>query len=107
MKRFLSAAAAASALVPSLAFAQEAAEHGMPQLDFANPLTISQVVWLAIIFFALYLLLSRWALPQVASVIEARGSSIAEDLNAARRAKAQADAAVAEFTQATAKPHQR
>jgi F-type H+-transporting ATPase subunit b len=104
MKRFLPAAAAASVLFPALAYAQaEAEQKGMPQLDFANPLTISQVVWLAIIFFALYLLLSRWALPQVATVIEARESSIADDLNAARRAKAQADAAVAEFTQATAK----
>ena len=36
----------------------EEVEKGMPQLDFKNPLTISQVVWLAIIFFALYLLLS-------------------------------------------------
>ncbi len=30
----------------------------MPQLDFANPLTISQVVWMALIFGALYFLLS-------------------------------------------------
>ena len=44
----------------------------MPQLDFANPLTIAQIVWLAIIFFTLYLLLSRWALPQVAEVLEVR-----------------------------------
>lgn len=74
---------------------------GMPQLDFANPLTISQVVWLAIIFFVLYLLLSRWALPQVGAVLEMRAARIAQDLDAARAAKAQADAAVGELTAAT------
>ena len=37
----------------------------MPQLDFANPLTTSQVVWGAIIFVVLYILLSRIALPKV------------------------------------------
>jgi F-type H+-transporting ATPase subunit b len=74
---------------------------GMPQLDFANPLTISQVVWLAIIFFVLYLLLSRWALPQVGAVLEMRANRIQSDLEAAQAAKAQGDAAVAELTAAT------
>lgn len=74
---------------------------GMPQLDFANPLTISQVVWLAIIFFVLYLLLSRWALPQVGAVLEMRANRIQADLQAAHAAKASADAAVAELTAAT------
>jgi F-type H+-transporting ATPase subunit b len=76
-------------------------QGGMPQLDFANPLTISQVVWLAIIFLVLYLLLSRWALPQVASVLEMRANRIQADLEAAHAAKAQADSAVAELTAAT------
>ena len=44
----------------------------MPQLDFANPLTTSQVVWGAIIFVVLYLALSRYALPLVGEVIEER-----------------------------------
>ena len=78
-----------------------AAAEGMPQLDFANPLTIAQVVWLAIIFFALYLLLSRWALPQVAEVLEMRAATIGRDLDAAGLAKAEADQAVAELTRAT------
>ncbi len=71
----------------------------MPQLDFNNPLTISQVVWMALIFGALYFLLARWALPQVASVVEARAHRIAGDLDSARLAKEQADAAVAEIAQ--------
>ncbi len=41
---------------PSAARAQ-----GMPQLDFANPLTLTQVGWGAVIFIVLYVLLSRFA----------------------------------------------
>ena len=85
----------------TLASAAHAAEKGMPQLDFANPLTIAQVVWLAIIFAVLYLLLSRWGLPQVQHVLEMRAARIEGDLDAARSAKSNADAAVAELTAAT------
>jgi len=90
-------------LLTSSAFAAEGAKKGMPQLDLANPLTTSQVVWLAVIFFALYLLLSRWGLPKVAVVLEARATTIAGDLDAARAAKAKADAALADMTIATRK----
>jgi len=81
------------------------AGEGMPQLDFGNTLTIAQVVWLAIIFVVLYVLLSQWALPQVASVLEHRANAIAADLDTARRAKAQADAAAADQAQATREAH--
>jgi F-type H+-transporting ATPase subunit b len=76
-------------------------KEGMPQLDFKSPLTISQVVWGAIIFTLLYFLLSRWALPKVASVVEDRRTRVAGDLDTARAAKSEADAAVAELTEAT------
>ncbi|MBV9735098.1 MAG: F0F1 ATP synthase subunit B [Acidisphaera sp.] len=89
-----------SALACPAAWAQ-AEQGGMPQLNFANPLTTSQVVWLAIIFFALYLLVSRWALPQVTEVIEDRAASIAADLGTARQAKEAADAAAEEENRAT------
>lgn len=79
--------------------AAEAAE-GMPQLDFGNVLTTSQLVWLAIIFPIFYLLVSRWLLPPVGQVIENRGARIAQDLDAARAAKIEADAAVTELTAA-------
>ncbi len=72
----------------------------MPQLDFANPLTIAQVVWMAIIFGLLYYLLARYALPQVGQVIDARAQRISSDLDSARAAKAQSDAAIAEVTEA-------
>ncbi len=71
----------------------------MPQLDFANPLTIAQIVWMFLIFAALYLALRHWALPQVASVIESREQRILTDLDSARVAKEQADAAAAEIAE--------
>jgi F-type H+-transporting ATPase subunit b len=89
---------AALLLLPSAAMAE-----GMPQLDFANPLTLSQVVWGAIIFIVLYILASRFALPGVASVLEERASHIARDLENAQQAKAKSDAATAEVAEATMK----
>ncbi len=71
----------------------------MPQLDFANPLTISQVVWMFIIFAALYMALRYWALPQVGGVIEMRAARIASDLEGARSAKDAADRSAAEVAE--------
>ncbi len=76
---------------------------GMPQLDFANPLTLGQVWWGAIIFIVFFLLCWRWGLPQVAIVLERRAASIAADLETARTAKEAADRSVAEMTQAIAR----
>lgn len=101
MRPFAAIAGAATVLMSSVAFAAGDPPKGMPQLDFANKLTISQIVWMAIIFAVLYLLLSRWALPRVGAVLEMRAARIAQDLDAARAAKAQADGAVAELTAAT------
>lgn len=72
----------------------------MPQLDFSNPLTIAQVVWMAIIFGALYYILARYTLPQVAAVVDGRANRIAADLDSARAAKTQSDAAIAEVNAA-------
>lgn len=69
----------------------------MPQLDFSNVLTISQVVWMALIFAVLYFLLSQWALPQVASVLDERAARVNADLDTARLAKAEADSAIIEL----------
>ncbi len=96
-----------AASLPLLAFPAfaRAAEKGMPQLDFANKLLISQVVWLAIIFFALYLLLAQWGLPRVASVLDERARRIKGDLDAARAAKQTADDAIAELNAAARHAH--
>jgi F-type H+-transporting ATPase subunit b len=89
-------ALAAAVLLPTAAMAD-----GMPQLDFNNPLTTSQVVWGAIIFALLYWLLSRVALPKVSAVIEERARHIAADLETAQASKARADAAAKEVAEAT------
>jgi F-type H+-transporting ATPase subunit b len=75
----------------------------MPQLDFGNPLLIAQVVWLLIIFGLLYYVMSVYALPRVAGVLEERRARIAGDLEAAHAAKGHADAAMAAHRDATAK----
>jgi F-type H+-transporting ATPase subunit b len=98
MKLRLPALLTALLLAPALARAE-----GMPQLDFANPLTTSQVVWGCVIFALLYWLLSRLALPRVAAVLHERAASIAADLQSAQAAKSKADSAVLELTEATAK----
>jgi F-type H+-transporting ATPase subunit b len=85
-------------LLPAAAMAD-----GMPQLDFANPLTTAQVVWGTIIFVVLYILASRVALPKVASVLEERATHIARDLESAQQAKERADAGMSEAETATAK----
>ncbi len=85
--------AIALSMVPAAAMA----EGTMPQMDFQNPLTLSQVEWMAVILVVLYFTLSRWGLPQIGSVLEARASRISSDLEAAQIAKAEADKAAAEL----------
>jgi F-type H+-transporting ATPase subunit b len=91
--------AAGLAALPAAAMA----ESGMPQLDFANPLTVTQAVWLLIIFGGLYLVLSKVALPPVAQVLERRAAVIRTDLDAAKGASDAAKAAQAERERAEAK----
>ncbi|HUC18691.1 MAG TPA: F0F1 ATP synthase subunit B' [Acetobacteraceae bacterium] len=91
--------AVALAIAPAVGWAAESG--GMPQFQFGNELTRSQVVWMVLIFLVLYVLLARWALPQLQSVLEERARRIAADLDAAKAAKAEADAAVTELTAAT------
>jgi F-type H+-transporting ATPase subunit b len=62
----------------------------------------SQLVWLAIAFILLYVLMAKWALPQVGRVIENRQKRIAGDIAEAERLKAQSDAAVTAYEKALA-----
>jgi F-type H+-transporting ATPase subunit b len=62
----------------------------------------SQLVWLVISFVLLYALMSKWALPQVARVIEGRQKGIADDLAEADRLKRQSEEAVADYEKALA-----
>jgi F-type H+-transporting ATPase subunit b len=56
-----------------------------------------QLVWLAITFIVLYLLMSKLGLPRVRGVIEARRKRIDDDLARASEVKNQAEAAMAAY----------
>jgi len=62
----------------------------------------SQLLWLVIAFVLLYALMAKWALPQVAGVIERRQKRIADDIDEAGRLKTQSDEAVAAYEKALA-----
>jgi F-type H+-transporting ATPase subunit b len=55
----------------------------------------SQLFWLVLIFAALYLLMSRVALPRVGAILEDRRRRIDDDLAQAQRLKGESDAAIA------------
>lgn len=61
---------------------------GMPQLDFST--FGNQIFWLAIALVAIYLILSRVALPRIAAVLAERQGTITNDLAAAEDLKAKA-----------------
>jgi F-type H+-transporting ATPase subunit b len=67
----------------------------MPQFDPAVWLPL--LVWLAITFIALYLLMAKLALPRVAEVLEEREHRIGESLRRAERLKQSAEDAVFEY----------
>ncbi|MDE8345411.1 MAG: hypothetical protein POH28_04440, partial [Acidocella sp.] len=84
----------ATAFLLSLVPAAVMAEGTMPQMDFHNPLTLSQVEWMVVILLLLYGVLAGWALPGMGKVLAVRADVIARDLAAAQAAKALADQAV-------------
>lgn len=78
------------------------AEHGsgLPQLNFES--FPSQIFWLLVAFFLLYWLMSKIALPRIASVLEERADAIASDLDRAEELKRKAQEAEAAYKQALA-----
>jgi F-type H+-transporting ATPase subunit b len=71
-----------------------------PPLDPAT--FVPQLVWLALTFGLLYLLLSRIALPRVGEVIEERADRIRRDLEQAEKLKSETAGALAAYEQALA-----
>ena len=68
-----------------------------------NPQTFaSQLVWLALTFVILYVLMAKLALPRITSIIESRQKHIADDLAEAQRLKGESDAAIAAYEKALA-----
>lgn len=70
--------------------AAEASEHavGMPQLDFST--WPNQIFWLAVTLVAIYLILTRVALPRIGAVLAERRGTIINDIAAAEDLKAKA-----------------
>ena len=66
-----------------------------PQLEVAY--YVPQLVWLAISFLLLYLLLSRIALPRIETVLEERKTRISGDLEGAREARLQSEKALERY----------
>jgi F-type H+-transporting ATPase subunit b len=68
--------------------------HKAPFPPFQQDTFASQLVSLAIAFVALYLIVSRIALPRVGSVLDARQNTIEGDLTEAQKLKDASDAAL-------------
>jgi F-type H+-transporting ATPase subunit b len=77
----------------------------MPQLDYHD--WAPQLVWLAISFIALYLIMARLALPRIATVLEERRDRIATDLDQAEQLKKETEEAIAAYEQALAEARGR
>ena len=62
----------------------------------------SQILWFAITFAVLYVVMSRLALPQIGSIIDKRRARIDGDLREAERLKGETDKAIAAYEAALA-----
>ena len=67
----------------------------------------SQLFWLAITFVALYLMMAKFVIPRLGGIIQARKSSIEDDLAQASRHRKDADAALAAYEQSLADARNR
>jgi F-type H+-transporting ATPase subunit b len=70
-------------------------EEGRGFPPFEKQTFPSQIFWFALTFIALYLLMSRVALPRIGSILEERRKRIEGDLAEAQRLKGESDAAIA------------
>jgi len=93
MRKPVHAAFAALAVVVASgsAMAKEGS-GGMPQLDYHD--FAPQLVWLAIAFLALYLVMSRLAVPAISDTLAKRQGKIQGDLDAAEKANEETRALV-------------
>ena len=76
------------------------AAPGMPQLDIST--YPNQIFWLVVSIVAIYLILSRVALPRIGAVLAERQGTITNDIAAAEDLKRQAEEAEAAYNKALA-----
>jgi len=79
-----------------------ASEHGGGFPPFQKETFASQIFWLVIFFVALYLLISRIAVPRIAGILEQRTKHIEGDFAEAQRAKDESEAAMTAYEKALA-----
>jgi len=80
-------------------------EHpgGKPPFPPFNKETFaSQLIWLVVFFVALYVIISKLAIPRLGGIIEARTQRIDGDLAEAKKLKDQSDAALASYEKSLA-----
>lgn len=77
----------------------------MPQLDIST--YASQLFWLVVCFGALYLLLSKLALPRIATALEERRDRIADELDQAAELKRQSEEVLAAYESSLAHARER
>ena len=76
---------------------------GKPQFPpFDKQTFASQLVWFAIFFIALYVLIARFAIPRIGGIIEARRGKVEGDLAEANRLKEQSDQALKAYEKSLA-----
>jgi F-type H+-transporting ATPase subunit b len=93
MRPAAKALALAAVLLPGSAFAV----GNMPQLNTHD--MAPQLVWLAILFAVLYLLMSAVAVPRISATLKARDDKISGDLAAAEKANEDARNAIETYNQ--------
>ncbi len=71
--------------------AGEAAQKGMPQLNFAT--WPNQIFWLVVALVIIYIVLTKIAMPRIAAILAERRGTIGNDLAAADELKSKAKAA--------------
>ena len=87
------------ATTETVAAGEQAAQSvGMPQLDFST--FPNQIFWLVLALLAIFFMLSRVALPRIASILATRQGLITSDIAAAENLKEKALAAEKAYQQA-------
>jgi F-type H+-transporting ATPase subunit b len=86
---------------------EPASEKGSGFPPFQKDTFGSQLIWLAITFVVLYLLMSRIALPRVGAIFETRRKHMDADLAEAGRLKGASEGALAQYEKALADARNR